>query len=184
MQCPRCGKDLVRYEGRDKWRCKACRGALVGAEQLEVEIGELARSVIDDDADPDRPAIHPCPACAFPLTPYTIARGGPKGGVIELDRCVNDGLVWFDGGEIGKVRSTIPLEQDSPLLTNTLQFILQLREQQRAEAAGELDDIPPAEPLKLAPGEWENRAVCPDGSCNGVIGDDGSCSVCGKRATA
>jgi Zn-finger nucleic acid-binding protein len=177
MQCPRCGKELVRYEDRDKWRCKACRGALVGIEQLEIEIGELAQQVVTDEADPDRPAIHPCPVCAFPLTPYTI-------GEIQLDRCVDDRVVWFDGGEIGKVRKTIPLPEDSPLVTNTLQFVLGLREQMRAEAAGEHDDLPKVDPVVITSGEWAERTVCPDGACNGVIGADGACSVCGKRATA
>ncbi|RPH49341.1 MAG: hypothetical protein EHM85_14205 [Desulfobacteraceae bacterium] len=28
--------------------------------------------------------------------------------------------------------------------------------------------------------EWENRKLCPDGSCIGVIGPDGRCKECGK----
>lgn len=31
-------------------------------------------------------------------------------------------------------------------------------------------------------GEPEHRALCPDGACVGVIGDDGKCKVCGKDA--
>jgi hypothetical protein len=27
-------------------------------------------------------------------------------------------------------------------------------------------------------GEWEQRRLCPDGSCVGVIGPDGRCTVC------
>ena len=174
MRCPRCGKDLARYDDRDKWRCRKCNGALVGADQLWIEIGELAGRVIDDDAAPDRPAIHPCPVCAFPMTPYTL-------GTIELDRCVDDRLVWFDGGEIGKVRATVPLEDDSPLVTNTVRFVRELREQARAEAAGELDDIPPEVPPVIAPGEWDRRTLCANGECNGVITADGACGVCGKH---
>ena len=30
--------------------------------------------------------------------------------------------------------------------------------------------------------EWDQRAVCPDGSCIGVIGADGQCKVCGRVA--
>jgi hypothetical protein len=33
-------------------------------------------------------------------------------------------------------------------------------------------------------GGWDDRQLCPDGSCVGVIGDDGQCTVCGKSATA
>ena len=31
-----------------------------------------------------------------------------------------------------------------------------------------------------APDDFENRALCPDGSCVGVLGDDGKCRVCGR----
>lgn len=30
--------------------------------------------------------------------------------------------------------------------------------------------------------EWDQREVCPDGSCIGVIGGDGKCNVCGQVA--
>jgi Zn-finger nucleic acid-binding protein len=130
MPCPRCGAILVRYEGREKWRCKACRGALVGADQLEIEIGDLAKQVIDDPADPDRPALHPCPVCAYPMTPYTIGSGK---SAIELDRCVDDTLVWFDHAEIGKVRS-LPEPEPPSLFTNASKFLAGLREEMRADA--------------------------------------------------
>lgn len=32
-----------------------------------------------------------------------------------------------------------------------------------------------------APDDFDSRALCPDGSCIGVIGDDGACRVCGRR---
>lgn len=34
------------------------------------------------------------------------------------------------------------------------------------------------------PAEWEERKLCDDGACVGVIGDDGKCTVCGKRSAA
>ena len=30
--------------------------------------------------------------------------------------------------------------------------------------------------------EWDRRQLCPDGACIGVIGDDGTCKVCGRAA--
>ena len=30
--------------------------------------------------------------------------------------------------------------------------------------------------------EWDQREMCPDGGCVGVIGDGGTCSVCGRVA--
>ena len=32
------------------------------------------------------------------------------------------------------------------------------------------------------PADWNNRELCPDGACVGVIGRDGRCSVCGNTA--
>lgn len=29
--------------------------------------------------------------------------------------------------------------------------------------------------------EWENRTLCPDGNCIGVIGSNGRCGECGKE---
>ena len=34
----------------------------------------------------------------------------------------------------------------------------------------------------MAVGEWDQRQLCPDGSCIGVIGPDGTCKVCGRAA--
>jgi hypothetical protein len=31
-------------------------------------------------------------------------------------------------------------------------------------------------------GEWDQRQLCPDGGCVGVIGPDGTCKVCGRAA--
>ncbi|HEV7559448.1 MAG TPA: hypothetical protein VGO00_28425 [Kofleriaceae bacterium] len=30
--------------------------------------------------------------------------------------------------------------------------------------------------------DWQERKLCTDGSCIGVIGDDGACRVCGNKA--
>ena len=32
--------------------------------------------------------------------------------------------------------------------------------------------------------EWENRRLCPDGNCIGIIGPDGRCKECGRPDTA
>ena len=41
-----------------------------------------------------------------------------------------------------------------------------------------------ATPSAARRGEWTERKLCPDGACVGVIGDDGMCTVCGKRSAA
>ena len=35
----------------------------------------------------------------------------------------------------------------------------------------------------IAEGEIAERQLCPDGACTGLIGDDGQCRACGRRAT-
>jgi hypothetical protein len=39
-----------------------------------------------------------------------------------------------------------------------------------------------AAPSESGDGEWSDRKLCPDGSCVGVIGDNGKCKVCGRSA--
>jgi hypothetical protein len=34
----------------------------------------------------------------------------------------------------------------------------------------------------MAVGEWDQRQLCPDGGCVGVIGPDGTCKACGRAA--
>jgi hypothetical protein len=34
----------------------------------------------------------------------------------------------------------------------------------------------------MAVNEWDRRELCPDGSCTGVIGPEGTCKVCGHAA--
>jgi hypothetical protein len=36
--------------------------------------------------------------------------------------------------------------------------------------------------LPESPTEWDERQLCPDGGCVGVIGSDGTCKVCGRVA--
>jgi hypothetical protein len=33
-------------------------------------------------------------------------------------------------------------------------------------------------------GDWRTRKLCSDGGCIGVIGDNGVCNVCGKKASS
>lgn len=181
LQCPRCGKPLAHYPGRDKWRCKQCNGVLVAGDQLVVEIGPHSGPVLEGEADPARSAIHPCPACAFPMTPYTIPGTPP----VEVDRCVTDRLVWFDGGEIGKTRATIPVEDDTPLFNDAIGFIAKLRAEEAALRAGKYDEIPLEDwpPPPMTSGEWKARTPCSDGACNGIL-ENGICNVCGMGKPA
>ena len=182
MSCPQCGTPLTVYDDRDKWRCKTCNGVLVGHDQLQIELGDLAGMVLEEAADADRIATRPCPVCAFAMSPYTM-------GGVELDRCVNDEIVWFDGGEIGKLRVLIAeANPETPFIMRVVETVLEVRAEEAAEAeaaaSGAFDDIPPEDPPQVVvPEDWQARRLCPDGACNGVLGDDGVCHVC-KRSPA
>lgn len=55
------------------------------------------------------------------------------------------------------------------------------------EAAPDEEEVadrgPVSEPSPaVAPEGWDDRKLCPDDACIGVIGDDGLCKVCGRSA--
>ncbi len=51
----------------------------------------------------------------------------------------------------------------------------------RPEPSSEPFDLPPVSAEAGAPDdEWENRRLCSDESCIGVIGPDGRCRECGR----
>jgi hypothetical protein len=44
----------------------------------------------------------------------------------------------------------------------------------------DVDGFDDEEPIPQVDDEWENRILCSDGNCIGVIGPDGRCKECGK----
>ncbi len=106
MRCPQCGVDLVAIDTRDKWRCKQCVGVLVGIQQVELELGEGGRRTIFATAQAQRDGTRPCPACHQPMEPIRLVG-------IEIERCVADGYVWFDRGELGRARQELTHEIDA-----------------------------------------------------------------------
>ncbi len=59
-----------------------------------------------------------------------------------------------------------------------------LNEPSNDDDQAEVEDRGPASasPAPATVEGWDDRKLCPDDSCIGVIGDDGSCKVCGRRA--
>jgi len=53
-----------------------------------------------------------------------------------------------------------------------------LRPPEEADAETAANAVVRAQPS--APDDWETRELCPDGSCIGVIGPEGVCTVCGR----
>ena len=102
LACAACGGALLRYGTRDKWRCTRCAGALVGVEELGVELGMVGGDTV---ARAPRESVLlekevACPACKKPMDRLVLAR-------VAIDRCKLDGLVWFDRGELGRVRDAL-----------------------------------------------------------------------------
>ena len=53
--------------------------------------------------------------------------------------------------------------------------------QTSAVDADDLDATEPTQTDTADSSDWENRTLCSDESCIGVIGPDGRCKECGKR---
>ena len=53
-----------------------------------------------------------------------------------------------------------------------------------AEVEPQLEAAVIAHDTPAAPDDFDQRQLCPDGGCIGVLGVDGACHVCGRRADA
>lgn len=179
-RCPQCGHDLVPYDAREKWRCKSCQGVLVAPSELAIELGEVGDALAEtgDPSGPPADARLGCPVCAEPMRRFLI-----DDIEIEIDRCGGHG-VWFDGGEIGRIRGTIESYAATPALVRLYDALFaQLTAQPPAPPA----PAPAAVLFQVAPlvidgHEWRERRLCPDGACIGVIGPNDRCKVCRRRA--
>lgn len=110
MRCDRCKTELERYGDRDKWRCKSCLAVVVGAADLGTELGELGE-LLAEPVDTSRLAyaVRSCPTCTAAMNQLKI-----DGVVIE--RCPKDYTLWFDAGELGKLRTAVDSREASPVL--------------------------------------------------------------------
>ncbi len=112
LSCPRCGLELRRQHRRDAWRCAKCRGVLVGIAELIRQLHGVApmprrggAGVEMRTRSPDRERVA-CAACASTMTPV-VFHG------VELDRCYDDELVWFDTVELERVLDAAIAEHDA-----------------------------------------------------------------------
>jgi Zn-finger nucleic acid-binding protein len=123
ITCPRCGIELARPDDDvdDRWRCGTCRGALVGIEGLAHDLVAVAPELLPAGNVRDvtmigrrstEPAIA-CPACASPMAPVFL-------GGVELDRCDEDALVWFDSDEYARVIAAAREQRDGRPLRSRL----------------------------------------------------------------
>ena len=109
MACPECGTPLVQYQDREKWRCPACNGALVG-------VSELALDPVTPSADF---AARACPKCQGEIVAFQLAN-------VTLDRCPICTVIWFDRGELGRLRTALaePVEDWAVRWADLTRFVL------------------------------------------------------------
>jgi Zn-finger nucleic acid-binding protein len=92
----------VAYEGVRAWRCRNCRGYLVGRHGAEGIKKRRARKRGDLETEsvrergPDIRVDQPCPKCFATMGKERLRKPVP----ILLDRCKRCDLLWFDGGEL------------------------------------------------------------------------------------
>ncbi|MEO8699602.1 MAG: zf-TFIIB domain-containing protein [Kofleriaceae bacterium] len=111
MKCPRCDSAL-QPRGEERWRCSRCRGTAVRTVQLIRELRKAAPDLVPPDDDPPiltdaRRSTEPrlaCPACSERMEPVLFAH-------VDLDRCYEDHLVWFDDTEHEAVLDVAKREQ-------------------------------------------------------------------------
>lgn len=97
----------------------------------------------------------------------TLCRDGNCIGVIGDDgRCKECGLP-YEGELPGKTGPTI----ESPAAPDT-----------SAQPDAFAEPEQPTDSDNATEDKWENRILCPDGNCIGVIGPDGKCKECGRPA--
>jgi hypothetical protein len=102
--CPACPGTLVQDGGERRWRCPARAGVLLAGHtvtELLVEIAPELRPGVRGDhrvLTPTRRAVRPrpCAACTDAMTPVFLAG-------VEVERCYDDDLMWFDAGEVRTV---------------------------------------------------------------------------------
>lgn len=109
-KCHSCHLPLEAYDSRGKWRCKQCLGVLVELHELGMELGELGME-LGGDIDTSRLVETPatCPICDGGMNQLAID------GVI-IERCPTDHAMWFDAGELGRIRRSIAGANASPVL--------------------------------------------------------------------
>ncbi len=109
LRCNGCQANLEQSGVRDKWRCPTCASIVIASSELETELGELGVG-LSDQLDTSRLATaRACPTCDAGMNQLDI-----DGVVIE--RCPQDRTLWFDAGELGKLRATLSEDSDSVLV--------------------------------------------------------------------
>jgi hypothetical protein len=110
MRCDKCQSDLVQYGERQKWRCTVCSSVVVASGELQTELGDLGAGLADlIDTSRLAATVRACPTCDAGMNQLAID------GVV-FERCPKDHTLWFEAGELGKVREAIANNEAQPVL--------------------------------------------------------------------
>ncbi|MEK7120354.1 MAG: zf-TFIIB domain-containing protein [Patescibacteria group bacterium] len=108
MKCPNCQNELheVNFKDTVAWHCANCLGFLVEHDQLEKFHKEPSLNWLDVElwGNPEKLKVslssRLCPADSMPM--YEVDYAG-----MTLDVCLVHRSIWFDRGEISKVKDII-----------------------------------------------------------------------------
>jgi hypothetical protein len=95
---------------------------------------------------------------------------GPDGNCKECGKPYEGKLPW-------EIKSDQPAPDTD---TRQPEDISDTEEQPVEDGEQNADDEQNAEEKDFDDSDWENRKLCSDGNCIGVIGPDGRCKECGK----
>ena len=101
MRCPRCPATLDAQPAGRKAKLRACpehHGVFATPADLQHVLPVSAYAALRDAMDRSVPGALACPSCAT----ATMRTLHPRG--VELDGCPDCGGVWFDGGELERVK--------------------------------------------------------------------------------
>ena len=106
---------------------------------------------------------------------------GPDGTCKACGRAAPN---WGDERKRGLLEPDEPAVEPAVEPTQQPSKPKKTKAQKRAAGSALYFDIEPdGKPAAdQGPSDWEQRKLCPDEACIGVIGSDGACKVCGKRA--
>ncbi len=98
-------------------------------------------------------------------------------GVIGADGCCKECGKKYEG----ELPETVTPDQSDQSEMADEQLSSTTMDEQLSSTASESEPIEDG-PAQDGPAddEWENRVLCSDGNCIGVIGPDGKCKECGK----
>ena len=93
-------------------------------------------------------------------------------GVIGADGCCKECSKKYEG----KLPETVISEQSDQSDMEDEELSSNTKDEELSSTSSD------SEPIEDGPAddEWENRILCSDGNCIGVIGPDGKCKECGK----